>query len=201
MEQTHQQVGRRDRRPDQFKLFNRVQQNIRTGPVFTFFGIQQIGSIQQTVIARSTFAGHMRRGFGHLLKHHATRTPGFCLTRQCRFAKGQRKPRWQLFGLCKIGFGTGGQATASDGCDPLIRLGAFALVDQDSKIALADFGKGIDASDQAILVKRGIGTNAANLTLFFGGVVIGRDQACWTIAANLQRQLPAEFDGLTDQGR
>ena len=47
------------------------------------------------------------------------------------------------FGLGEVGFGAVGQAFAGDGGEPLVRHHAFALIEHDGKIPLADLREGV----------------------------------------------------------
>jgi len=82
---------------------------------------------------------------------------------------------------------------------PLIGHHARALVDQDREIALADQGKGIGPLHQRVLVEVGIGPDAGGLAVLGRAVVIGRDHAHGAGATDLQRQPPAQLDGLADE--
>ena len=75
----------------------------------------------------------------------------------------------------------------------------MALVDQDRKVAFAHEVKDIAHVQRRVLVIGRIGTDLAGLSFGGGAVVIGRQNTHGTIAADLKRQLPAQFDGLPDE--
>ncbi len=103
VEKTQQDIRRLQRRADQFKIIDGIEQDIHAVPVLHLVVAQQIGGLQY--IARPfTLCGKWRR-FGHLLEHHATRAPMLCLVNRCRFAKAQLEAGRQLLGLREICLG------------------------------------------------------------------------------------------------
>ena len=114
------------------------------------------------------------------------------------FAEGKLEAGRDLFGLGKIGLGAGGQAATGDGGKALVGGHAFALIQHHGEIPLADLAERVGVMVQPVRVIAGIGAHAGGFA--FGGraVVVGRDQPGRALAAHLQRQLPAQLDGLAD---
>ncbi len=123
----------------------------------------------------------------------------FLLPGQLRTAKGQLKPGRDLFGLVKIRLRTGRQRVLIQRRDPLIGLGALALINQNREIALADLRKGRLVGVQAGVIKAGIGANAGRGAVMLGRVIIGGNDPGRAVAAHLNRQLPVQLDRLADQ--
>ena len=200
MEQAHQQVGRLDGRADQLQRIDRIQQHVRAAPVLALVLGQHVLGRQQTILARAALIVHQRRSLGHVLQHHATGAPVLALAGQSAATVGQGKAGGQLFGLGEIGLGAGRQRPARQRRDALVGLRAFALVDQDREISLADLVEGRDRVVQRVLVIGRIGADARGLAVLGRAIIIRRQQTHRTARpAHLQGQLPAQLHRLADQ--
>mmetsp|Transcript_18032 Transcript_18032/g.27531 ORF Transcript_18032/g.27531 Transcript_18032/m.27531 type:complete len:378 (+) Transcript_18032:557-1690(+) len=170
MEQAKQQVTWGQLRADQFQLFDCIQQDVNTIPIFGCVAVQQIARRNQ--IACAFNFGHQRRRLGHVLQHHATRPPMLGDAGFLRSAKTQLKARWQLLGLGKIRLCTGRQRPTIQRRNALIGLHALTLVDHNGKVSFTNLIKR-GLVRQTICVIAGIGSDPSNITLFFGAIIIG----------------------------
>ena len=154
---------------------------------------------QQAALAAARFGRNSAANSGHMLQHDPASPPARGLARGLAFAKGHGKPGGQLFGLCKIGLGAVRQRIARDGGKPLIRNHVVTLINHDGQIPLTDLAERFGVGVQSVGVIAGIGANARGQAIVGRAVIVRRDQSRRPPAAHLQRQLPAQLDGLTDQ--
>ncbi len=200
VEQPQQQLVGRDMRADQLFWLGGVQVQVHPAPVLGVIAVQEILGRQQPALARAA-ALRMRARLWHVLDHHPARAPQRpVLAGRKALAHRQREARRQLFGLREIGLGAGRERAARERRDALVGRGARPLVDQQREHALAQPLEGRPVMQrQPLFVEAGPGADAAGLALGGRSIIVGGDDAHRPVAADLQRQLPAQLDGLADQ--
>ena len=137
----------------------------------------------------------------HMLQHDASGAPTIGAIRFLRVTKCQRKAGRYLFGLRKIGLRTGRKRSTRNRGDPLIGLHILTLIDQYSKIPIANLIKARCCCIQRLCIIACIGPNTRRRAIFCRAIVVRCNQTHRTAATHLQREFPAQLNAFTNQCR